>query len=160
MDVPHSSADFTMTPPQVLWLWRTDPLQGGNPHQFQDESSEAKTLFLFSLHCKEVYFSSEVGHFKTRVYWNWLFFFLELASSGSSWNCNTASYLFVIPENITFWARHPALSPFCRIVSCFSAGGQKSLEHSSIVCKPNKTPCIHRSCICLQYQYFCVHFLL
>lgn len=87
-------------------------------------------------------------------------FFLELASSGSSWNCNTASYLFVIPENITFWARHPALSPFCRIVSCFSAGGQKSLEHSSIVCKPNKTPCIHRSCICLQYQYFCVHFLL
>lgn len=86
-------------------------------------------------------------------------FFLELASSGSSWNCNTASYLFVIPENITFWARHPALSPFCRIVSCFSAGGQKSLEHSSIVCKPNKTPCIHRSCICLQYQYFCVHFL-
>lgn len=144
MDVPHSS-DSTMTPPEVLWLRRTDPLQGGNPHRFQDESSEAKTLFP-PLHCKEVYFCSEVGHFKTRVYWDWLLMKLQHCKLPL---CNTREYHILCTS-----------SPFCRIVSCFSAGGQKSLEHSSIVCKPNKTPCIHRiSCISLQYQYFCVYFL-
>lgn len=67
--------------------------------------------------------------------------------------CNTREYhLLCTPSSLITFLQNR--------VSCFSAGGQKSLEHSSIVCKPNKTPCIHRSCICLQYQYFCAHFLL
>lgn len=107
-------------------------------------ASHFKHSFLFFPYIVKKFISAvKLDIFKTRVY----------GDGGSSWNCNTASYLFVMPEMITFcWPTPSSLITFLQTrVSCFSTGAQKSLDHSSIVCKPNKTPCIHRiSCICLQ----------